>query len=94
MHSLSVLVSNNLLLTWTVLDHLLDLGLYRFEVERSRSLHRRKLNRGLRQLGYVLLDLDEAPELAGEEVVAEAPSTGVSRLAAKWACARTDPGEC
>src|SRR5215470_7990274 len=58
------------LLTRAVLDRLLNLLLYRFKIERSRSLHRRKLDRGLREIPDVLLDNDEAPELAGEEVVA------------------------
>ena len=69
-------------MTFAVLDHLLDLGLYRFEVERSRSLHRRKLNRGLCQLADVLLNHHEAPEFSGVEVVAITEGTRVRRLAA------------
>ena len=56
-------------LTRAVLDHLLNLPLHRLEVERSRVLHRRIFDCSLRQLPDVLLDQDEAPELAGEEVV-------------------------
>src|SRR5262249_6030481 len=70
------------LLTRAVLDRLLDLLLHRFEVERSRSLHRRKFNRGLRQISDVLLDHDETPELTGVEVLAVAEGAGVGRLAA------------
>ena len=68
-------------LTWTVLDHLLDLLLYRLEVERSRVLHRRVFDCSLRQLSDVLLDLDEAPELPGKEVIAIPEGTRISRLA-------------
>src|SRR6476660_5271559 len=76
------LPSDKASLTRTVLDHLLDLGLYSFKVERSRSLHRRIVDRGLRQLSDVLLHLDEAPELPAKEVIAVAEGAGVSRLAA------------
>ena len=69
-------------LTRTVLDHLLDLLLYRLEVERSRILHRRVFDCSLRQLSDVLLYLDEAPELPGKEVIAIPEGTGISRLAA------------
>ena len=70
-------VVRDFLLTWAVLDHLLDLLLHRLEVEGSRVLHRRIVDRRLRQLRDVLLDQDEAPELAGEEVVAVAEGAGV-----------------
>src|SRR5262245_54202720 len=76
------LPSGHSLLTRAVLHRLLNLLLHRFKVERSRTLHRRILDRGLRQIGDVLLDHDEAPELAGEEVVAVAEGSGVGRLAA------------
>src|SRR5215813_1421131 len=70
------------LLTWAVLDHLLDLFLHRLEVEGGRVLHRRILDRRQRQLLDKLLDQDETPELAGEEVLAVAEGAGVRRLAA------------
>src|SRR5215510_12890489 len=57
------------LLTWTVLDHLIDFLLHRLEVEGSRVLHWWIVDRRLRQLRNILLDHDEAPELAGVEVV-------------------------
>src|SRR5262245_46332599 len=74
--------SGRSLLTRMVLDRLLDLLLHRFKVERGRGLHRREFDRGLRQIPDVLLDHDEAPELATEEVVAVTEGAGVSRLAA------------
>src|SRR5256714_3561912 len=70
------------LLTRAVLDHLFDFLLYRLEVERRRVLHRWVFDCSLRQLPHRLLNQDEAPELAGEEVVAVAESTSVGRLAA------------
>src|SRR5215471_14922354 len=57
------------LLPFAVLDHLLDLLLHRIEIEGSRVLHRRIVNRRQRQFLDILLDHDEAPELTGEEVV-------------------------
>src|SRR5215470_2073035 len=57
------------LLTFTVLDHLLDLLLHRIKVEGSWILHRRIVDRRQRQFLDILLDHDEAPELTGEEVV-------------------------
>src|SRR3989442_2877313 len=63
------------LLPFAVLDHLLDLLLHRIEVEGSRILHRRIINRRQRQLLDILLDQNEPPELSGEEVVAVAQST-------------------
>src|SRR5262249_37859636 len=73
--------SGRSLLTRPVLHRLLNLLLHCFKVERSRSLHRRKLDRGLRQVADVLLDHDEAPELPGEEVVAVPERPRVRRLA-------------
>src|SRR5262249_54066813 len=70
------------LLTRTVLHHLLDFPFHRLEIERRRILHRRIVNCGLRELSDVLLDHDEAPELAGEEVIAVTEGAGVGRLAA------------
>src|SRR6185436_13128792 len=70
------------LLTRTVLDHLLNLGLYSFKIERSRSLHWRKLDRRLRQLSDVLLDHHEPPELSGEKVVHVSTAQMVQTLAA------------
>src|SRR5262245_61064723 len=72
----------SLLLTWTVLDHLLDLLLNRLEIERCRVLHRRIVDRRQRQLLDELLDQDEAPELAREEVLAVPEGAGVRRLTA------------
>src|SRR5215510_2015880 len=70
------------LLTWAVLDHLLDLLLHRLEVEGSRVLHRRIVDRRQRQLLDELLDQDEAPELAREEVLAVPEGAGVRRFTA------------
>src|SRR5215475_8961379 len=70
------------LLTFAVLDHLLNLLLHRFEIERRRVLHRRIINRRQRQLLNKLLDLDEAPELPSKEVVAVAEAASVRRLTA------------
>src|SRR5262245_51895222 len=70
-------------MTWPVFSHLLDLLFHRIEVEGSRVLHRRIVDRRQRQLLDVLLDHDEAPELTGEEVVRIARGAGVPRLAAK-----------
>src|SRR5262245_66686732 len=78
-----VILDVGLLLTWAVLDHLVYLLLHRIKVEGRRVLHRRIVDRRLRQLGDVLLDHDEAPELTREEVVAIAPGAGVWRLAPK-----------
>src|SRR5262245_30505472 len=74
-------------LTRTVLSHLLDLSLHRLEVERSRILHRRIIDCGLRQLRDVLLHHDEAPEFSGKEVVAITEGAGVRRLATGSGCA-------
>src|SRR5262249_50409340 len=57
------------LLPFAVPEHLLDLLLYRIEVEGRRVLHRRIIDRRRCQLLDKLLDHDEAPELTGEEVV-------------------------
>src|SRR5262249_39853165 len=70
------------LLTFAMPDHLLDLLLHRIKVERRRVLHRRIVDRRQRQLLDELLDQDEAPELAGKEVVDVRGSAGVERLAA------------
>src|SRR5262245_12656999 len=70
-----------MLLTRAVLHRLLDLLLHGFKVERSRALHRRVLDRSLRQIRDVLLDHDEAPELASEELVHVTGSADVQRLA-------------
>src|SRR5262249_48151893 len=70
------------LMAWPVLAHLLDLLLHRFEVERRRVLHRRIIDRRLRQLRDILLHEHEAPELAGEEVVAVTERACVGRFAA------------
>src|SRR5207344_3538685 len=69
-------------LTWTVLDHLLNLGLYSFKVERSRSLHRRKLDSRRRQFCDVLLDHHEPPELSGVKVVHVSARQVIQALAA------------
>src|SRR5262249_18504341 len=62
-------------------DHLLDLGFYSFEVERSRGLHWRELDGSLRQFCDVLLDHHEAPELPGKELVHVARRADVQRFA-------------
>src|SRR4249920_123919 len=69
-------------LTWTVLDHLLNLGLYSFKVERSWRLHRRKLDSGFRQFCHVLLDHHEPPELSGVKFVHVSTAQMVQSLAA------------
>src|SRR6516162_11878598 len=74
---------SRLAMPFAVLEHLLDLLLYRIEVEGRRVLHRRIIDRRRCQLLDKLLDHDEAPELTGEEVVTITPGTGVGRLAAK-----------
>src|SRR5262245_3198745 len=90
------LPSGHSLRTRAVLHRLLNLLLHRFKVERSRTLHRWILDCGLRQIGDVLLDHDEAPELAGKEVVAVAERAGVRRFAAstrralEWILANVD----
>src|SRR5262245_15525553 len=76
------LASGRSLLTRAVLYRFLNLLLHRFKVERSRTLHRRKFDRGLREISDVLLDHDEAPELPGKEFVHVAGSADVQRLAA------------
>src|SRR5262249_51406402 len=78
-----VILDDGLLLTWAVLDHLVYLLLHCIKVEGRRVLHRWIVDCRLRQLGDVLLDHDEAPELTGEEVVAITPGAGVGRLAPK-----------
>ena len=65
-----------------LLDHLVDFCLDRLEVEGRRSLHRRIIDRRLRQLRHLLLHEDEAPELAGIEVVHVAAAQCRWRLAA------------
>src|SRR5689334_17998762 len=55
------------LLAFVPLHHLLDLLFHVLEVERGGLLHRRELNEGLGRHSHRLLDLDEAPELAGHE---------------------------
>src|SRR5262245_30949113 len=57
------------LLSRVLPDQLVDLLLHRLEIEGSRVLHRRIVDRGGRQLPNELLDLDEAPELAAKELV-------------------------
>src|SRR5262245_51736000 len=74
--------TSDLLLTRAILDHLLDLLLHCLEVEGSRVLHRRIVDRGQRQLLDELLDQDEAPELAREEVLAVPEGAGVRRFTA------------
>src|SRR5262245_63208250 len=76
------LASGRSLLTRAVLYRFLNLLLHRFKVERSRTLHRRKFDRGLREISDVLLDHDEAPELPGKEFVHVAGSGDVQGLAA------------
>jgi len=58
-----------------------DLLLDRREVERSGCLHRRKLDRGSRQIRDLFLYLHEAPELARQEVVQVSAARIVQRLA-------------
>src|SRR5712671_5599177 len=70
------------LLTRPVLHRFLNLLLHCFKVEGSWSLHWRIFDCGLRQVPDVLLDQDEAPEFAGEKVVAVAEGAGIGRLAA------------
>src|SRR5262249_19821690 len=83
----SVRLRRSILLPRTVLGHLLDLSLHRLEVERSRVLHRRITDCGLRQLRDVLLHHDEATEFSGKEVVAITEGAGVRRLATGSGCA-------
>ena len=64
------------------LDHLIDLGLDRREVERCRILHRRIVNRRQSQLSDFLLHEDKAPELTGVKVVHVAAGPVVRRLSA------------
>src|SRR5215471_18494293 len=71
------------LLPFAVLEHLLDLLLYRTEVEGRRVLHRRIIDRRRCQLLDILLYHDEAPELTGEELVHVAWRTRVQGLAAE-----------
>ena len=70
------------LLPSLVPDRLLDLLFYRIEVEGGRVLHRRILNRRLRELRHLLLDEHEAPELARIEVVHVAAAEVIQALAA------------
>src|SRR5215472_16060154 len=70
------LASYNPLPSVVGLDHLFDLLLHCLQVEGGRVLHRRIVNGRLGKVGHVLLDHDEAPELAGEEVVAVAERAG------------------
>src|SRR6266404_1243100 len=65
-----------------LLDCLLDFGFYGIQVERSRCLHRRKLDGRLRKLGYGLLHVDEPPEFARKKVVRVATGGIIERLAA------------
>src|SRR6266852_2002284 len=71
------LQSESSLPAFVELDHLLDLLLRRFEIEGSRVLHRRIVDRRQRQLLDRLLDQDEAPELTGEEIVHVAGGSSV-----------------
>ena len=70
------------LLPFARLDHFLNLPLDGVEVERRRRLHRRKLDRRLRQRRHVLLHEDKAPELAGIKVIHVAAAHVVGRFAA------------
>jgi len=79
-----VILDAGILLTWAVLDHLVYLLLHRIKVEGRRVLHRRIVDRRLRQLGDVLLDHDEAPELTGEKVIAITPGAGARAMLAQW----------
>src|SRR6266576_3896069 len=65
-----------------LLDCLLDFGFYGIQVERSRCLHRRKLDGRLHKLGYGLLHIDEPPEFARKKVVRGATGGIIERLAA------------
>src|SRR5262245_51345425 len=70
------------LLTFAVLEHLLNLLLDCIEVEGRRVLHRRIIDRRLRQLCDVLLHHNKAPHLAPEEVVHVATALVVEAFAA------------
>ena len=46
------------------LDRRFNLSLDRLQVETCRVLHRWKFNRGLQQLGHLVLNMHELPEFA------------------------------
>src|SRR5215467_15842602 len=54
---------------FALLRQFVNLAFDRFEVERGGLLHRRKIDRRLRQREDFLLHLDEAPELTGKKAV-------------------------
>ena len=69
-------------LAFVVLDRFLDFLFHRIEVERSRILHRRVVDRRHSEFCDLLLDQDEAPKLAGIEIVPVAEGAVVRGLAA------------
>src|SRR5215469_16247360 len=69
------------LLPFVGLDQFVDLSFHGLEVERSRRLHRRKVDRRLSELGHFLLDHDEAPELASIKVLSVSEATSIRGLA-------------
>src|SRR5436305_8283979 len=69
------------LLARLVLDRLLDLLFDSIQVEGSRILHRRIVNRRKGQFLDHLLNKDEPPELASKEVIHIAPAEVIEVLA-------------
>src|SRR5260370_23655972 len=73
------------LLAFVCLDRVLDFLLHRIEVERRRRLHRRVVDRRRGEFCDYLLNQNEAPELAGKEIVPVAEGAFVRGLAAdRW----------
>src|SRR5208283_590266 len=73
------------LLPFVGLDGFLDLFLNGLDVEARRRLHRRKIDRRLRELTHRFLHENEAPELARHEIVHVASSEIVHVFAAdRW----------
>src|SRR5262249_9457458 len=74
------------LLPFVSLDQFVDLSFHGLEVERSRRLHRRIVDRCLGELGHFLLDHHETPEFAGVKVVHVPAAQGVQVFAANGRC--------
>src|SRR6185437_7710738 len=64
-----------------------DLLLDRRKIERGRRLHRWIFDRGLREVRYLFLNPDKAPELPREKVIHVAASAVIEAFAAHRRCA-------
>src|SRR5947209_4046691 len=82
------------LLLFAALHHLINFLFDGFKIERGRLLHRRIIDRRLRQLEVFLLHENEALELTSIETVRVTAAQVVQGLPAKRRVRRRAPGGC